>query len=132
MLQNFQFGEYSIFVYKFGQKHVKPSISKIFKTNIILIINYLNFNWNIVKSYIFYQNMIDLKYIFSNLSLVPDGCFVLNYEGGSTCNENPFITPYTNALGFYAICQTKDQSVAVIMVYKTLFYLSKFNKLQTI
>ena len=53
------------------------------------------------------------------------------YEGGSICNENPFITPSTNALGFNAICQTKDQSVAVIMVHKTFFYLSKFNKLQT-
>ena len=45
-----------------------------------------------------------------------------DYEGGSICNENPIITPSINALGFYAICQTKDQSVAVIMVYKTLFY----------
>ena len=53
------------------------------------------------------------------------------YEGGSICNENPFITPSTNALGSYAICQTKDQSVAVIMVYEILFYLSKFNKLHT-
>ena len=53
------------------------------------------------------------------------------YEGGSICNENPCITPSINALGFYAICQTKDQSVALIMVYETLFYLSKFNKLQT-
>ena len=52
------------------------------------------------------------------------------YEGDSICNENPFITPSTNALGFNAICQTKDQSVAVIMVHKTLFYLSKFNMLQ--
>ena len=56
--------------------------------------------------------------------------FVL-YEGGSICNENPFITPSTNALGLYAICKTKDQSTAVIMVQETLFYLSKFNKLQT-
>ena len=55
----------------------------------------------------------------------------LEYEGGSICNENPIITPSINALGLYAICQTKDQSVVVIMVYKTLFYLSKFNKLQT-
>ena len=54
------------------------------------------------------------------------------YEGGSICNENPFITPPTNALGIYAICQTKDQRVAVIMVYETIFYLSKFNKLQTL
>ena len=51
------------------------------------------------------------------------------YEGGSICNENLIITPSINALGFYVICQTKDQSVAVIMVYKTLFYLSKFNML---
>ena len=43
------------------------------------------------------------------------------------CNENPFITPSTNALGFSVICQTKDQSVAVIMVHETLFYLSEFN-----
>ena len=53
------------------------------------------------------------------------------YEGGSICNENPFITPSTNALGSYAICQTKDQSLAVKMVHRTLFYLSKFNKLHT-
>ena len=56
---------------------------------------------------------------------------LLPYEGGSICNENPFITPSTNALGFYAICQTKDQSIAFIMVQETSFYLSKFNKLQT-
>ena len=55
----------------------------------------------------------------------------LSYEGGSICNENPFITPSTNALGSYAICQTKDQSVAVKMVHETLFYLSKFNKFHT-
>ena len=41
------------------------------------------------------------------------------YEGGSICNENPFITPSTNAQGFNVICQTKDQSVANIMVHKT-------------
>ena len=52
------------------------------------------------------------------------------YEGGSICNENLLITPSTNALGFNAICQTKDQSVVVIMVHETLFYLSKFNMLQ--
>ena len=65
-----------------------------------------------------YGNMI--RYVIS-----------LFYEGGSICNESPFITPSTKALGFYAICQTKDQYVAIIMVHKTLFYLSKFNKLQT-
>ena len=55
------------------------------------------------------------------------------YEGGggSICNENSVITPSTNALECYAICQTKDQSVAVMMVFEALFYLSKFNKLQT-
>ena len=53
------------------------------------------------------------------------------YEGGSICNENPCIIPFINALGFYAICQMKDQSVALIMVSETLFYLSKLNKLQT-
>ena len=56
---------------------------------------------------------------------------LISYKGGSICNENPFITPSTNEVGFYAIYQTKAQSVAVIMVHKTLFYHSKFNKLQT-
>ena len=51
--------------------------------------------------------------------------------GGSICNENPFITPSISALGFLCKCQTKDQNVAVIMVYETLFYLSKFNKFHT-
>ena len=52
---------------------------------------------------------------------------VIPYKGVSICNENPFKTLSTNALGFYAICQTKDQSVGFIMVHETLFYLSKFN-----
>ena len=43
-----------------------------------------------------------------------------NIRGGF---NNPFITLTTNALGFYVICQTKDQSVAVIMVQEKLFYL---------
>ena len=54
----------------------------------------------------------------------------MTYEGGSICNENPIITPSTNALGFNAIYETKDQSVAVIVVHETLFYLSKFDMLQ--
>ena len=54
-----------------------------------------------------------------------------HYEGGSICNENPFITPSTNAVGFNVICQTKDQNVAVKMVHETLFYLRKFNMSQT-
>ena len=57
--------------------------------------------------------------------------WLVKYEGGSICNENPFITPSTNALGFYDICKTKDQSVAVIMVHGTLFHPTKFNKIQT-
>ena len=31
----------------------EPNISKLFKTNIIMITNYHNINWNIVKSLIF-------------------------------------------------------------------------------
>ena len=46
------------------------------------------------------------------------------YEGGSICNENPIINPSIAALGFYGICQTKDQSSAVIMMYKHYFIFS--------
>ena len=53
------------------------------------------------------------------------------YEGGSICNKNPFINPSPNASGVYVVCQTNDQSIAFIMVQETLFYLSKYNKLQT-
>ena len=45
--------------------------------------------------------------------------YVIKYEGGSICNENLFISPSLNALGFYAICQTKDKSIAFIMVQET-------------
>ena len=48
-LQNFNFREYSIFVYRFGLKHAEPNIDKMFKTNTILITKYLN----IVKSLFF-------------------------------------------------------------------------------
>ena len=71
---------------------------------------------------------IDTKLFFGFLS---KPFLKVMYEGGSICNESLFITPSTNALGLYAICLTKDQSIAVIMVQETLFYLSKFNKLQT-
>ena len=37
---------------------------------------------------------------------------VASYEGVSICNENASITPFTNALGFYTIYQTRDQSLA--------------------
>ena len=43
---------------------------------------------------------------------------------GSLCNENPFITPSTNALGVYSISQAKDLSAAVITVHETLLYFS--------
>ena len=36
-------------------------MGKILKTNIILITKKLNINWNIVKSFIFDQKMIDFK-----------------------------------------------------------------------
>ena len=42
-------------------KHAEPNIGKIFQTNTILITKYLNLNWNIVKSSIFYQKMIGFK-----------------------------------------------------------------------
>ena len=35
-------------------KHAEPSISKIFKNNIILISKYLNLNWNIVNKLLFF------------------------------------------------------------------------------
>ena len=60
-LQNFNLREYSICVYQVGLKHARPNIGKTFEKNIILITKYLNHNWNIVKSFIFYQKMIDLK-----------------------------------------------------------------------
>ena len=44
VLQNLHFREYSIFVYRFGLKHAKPNIGKLFNTNIILITKYLNLN----------------------------------------------------------------------------------------
>ena len=56
------------------------------------------------------------KIIFKCALLAGEGCIILIREG-SICNENPIMTPSINALGFYAIWQTKDQSVAVIMVY---------------
>ena len=66
-LQNFHFREYSIFVHKFGLKHAEPNIGKIFKTTTFLITNYLNLNWNIVKSSIFYRkNYLILNKNFHN------------------------------------------------------------------
>ena len=63
--------------------------------------------------------------------MISCGKFRIIYEGGSICNENPFISPSTNKLEFHVIYQTKDQSIAIIMRHEKLFYLSKFNKLQT-
>ena len=69
------------------------------------------------------------KYFLALFKRIDQLVTIYSYAGDSICNENPFITPSTNALGSYAICQTKDQSVAIIMVHETIFYLSKFNKL---
>ena len=75
---------------------------------------------------------LDISMIVSSLEMILNRpSYLINVRGGSICNENPFITPFTNALGFNAICQTKDRSVAGIMMHEKLFYLSKFNKLQT-
>ena len=60
-LQNFHCREYSICVYRLGLKHAISIIGKLFKTNIILIMKYLNLNWNIVKSLIFIWKMVDFK-----------------------------------------------------------------------
>ena len=79
-----------------------------------------NFLWNSWTPF--------FKFLKVNIGL---GGRISKLRGDSICNENPFITPSTNALGVYVICQTKAQSVAVIMVHETLFYLSQFNKLQT-
>ena len=60
-LQNLRFGEYSNFVCRFGLKHAKPDIGKLFNTNIILSTKYPYLNWNIVKPLTFIQNMNDSK-----------------------------------------------------------------------
>ena len=49
---------------------------------------------------------------------------LLGGGGGSIYNGNTLITPLTKALKFYAICGTKDQGLTILMVYKTLFYVS--------
>ena len=51
---------------------------------------------------------------------------VSKYDGGSIYNGNTLITQPTKALEFYAICGTKDQGLAFLMVYKTLFYVSLY------
>ena len=71
-----------------------------------------------------------MRELLSNNSLFV-GQLCEDTRGVQYVMKTQVITPSTNTLGFYAIRQTKDQSVAVIMVRKTLFYLSKFNKLQT-
>ena len=52
-------------------------------------------------------------------------CYLnLNIRGGSICHVNAFITPSTNSLGFYSICQTKHQSLTFQMAHKPLSCLS--------
>ena len=46
------------------------------------------------------------------------------YEGRSICNENVFITPSINALGFYGLYETKYQNLTFQMMHNALFYLS--------
>ena len=41
-------------------------------------------------------------------------------RGGSICNENASITPFTNKLGLFFTCQTKDQSLNGAL---TLFFI---------
>ena len=65
-----------------------------------------------------------------NVGMLRNGVLI-TYEGGSICNENPFITPSTNRVRILSRMPNVDQSVAVKMVHETLFYLSKFNKLHT-
>ena len=48
------------------------------------------------------------------------------YEGGSICNENPFITPSTNALGSYAICQRKIKASPLKWCMKHYFIFPNF------
>ena len=57
------------------------------------------------------------------LDILPSQCRHIEHTRGSICNENTFITPPTKGLEIYAICQAKDQSLTVSMVYETLFYL---------
>ena len=53
--------------------------------------------------------------------------------GGAICLENTFKNSTTNVLGFCALCQTKDQSLPVLMGHKKNFiFFFKFNKLQII
>ena len=42
-----------------------------------------------------------MKFEFNRANNLSENMF--KYEGGSICNENPFITPSTGALRFYAI-----------------------------
>ena len=98
---------------------------------ILHLSNYLSlliYQVNIVTSNILVHRHCDGDMLINDIALIKLSKPV-NIRGGSICNENSFITPSINALGCYAISQ--DQSVAFIMVYETLFYLSKFNKLQT-
>ena len=60
------------------------------------------------------------------------GDYFFSCDGGSICNENTFITPSPYALGFYTIFKTKDQSIALHMVYKPLCYLSNLFRLQAL
>ena len=101
----------------------------IFKRNCTLVwaLPFKDFHSLIFNQYHDRNFIIIITLVLLGLVIV----FNIRGGGGSICNENPFITPSQNALGFYVICQMKDQSIVFIMVQESLFYLFKFNKLQT-
>ena len=75
--------------------------------------------------------------IFYGPSPTSTGCWFQGNStgggGGAICLENTFKNSATNVLGFCALCQTKDQSLPVLMGHKKNFiFFFKFNKLQII
>ena len=95
--------------------------------------NSLGSSWALFHSYLDGSRVIFFS-VQRLTAIIHVVTIVGSLRGGSICNENPFITSSTDVLVFYAICQvfyaifqTKDQSTAVKMVHKTLFYLTSFN-----
>ena len=61
-------------------------------------------------------------HIFQNQFSYIKSYYIIYYiRGGSIYNDNTLITPPTKALEFYAICGTKGQGLAFLMVYEILF-----------
>ena len=59
------------------------------------------------------MNMNSLGIAKIILSILEEHIAFSKYKRGLKCNNTPFITPSKNAFGFYALCQTKDQSMVV-------------------